>query len=187
MLLDLLIILLVVAGVAFGFWRGIIPLALAIMGIYLGALLARFIYEPVAQAFVQVSGFNVGLARLLVFLLILILVPVLLIILAHTIWGTLRLPQKWGQVDLLGGSLLGAVFGLMAAMVLVLAVGFLVTTSHLSDTQGYQYPFFEQIRATWMSSLLRAPIVQIGHLFYYALLPNAGKSVPDILQVLGPR
>jgi hypothetical protein len=77
MLLDVLIILLVVAGVGFGFWKGILLPGLVIVGIYLGALLARFIYQPLASSFVALLPININLAQILVFLLVIAAVPLL--------------------------------------------------------------------------------------------------------------
>jgi uncharacterized membrane protein required for colicin V production len=185
-LLDLVIILLVIAGVGFGFWKGILVPGLTIVGIYLGALLARFIYQPLAQSFVALVHLDISIAQIVLFLLIVALVPIGLVFGLRSLLGTLKLPAGLGQVDLLGGSILGAVLGLVVAMLVVLAVGFLVTTANLTESGGLHYPLFDTLQATWARSILRGPIVVVGHLFYYALLPNAGKSVPDILNVFGP-
>lgn len=186
MLLDILIVLLLIGGVAFGFWRGLLNLALAIVGVYLGALLGRFVYEPIAQVVASVISLDLRLTQLIVFLLMIIAVTVLLSIGAHALWGSLKLPYRWGQTDLIGGMLLGAVLGLLAALFLVLTFGFLVTTAHVNSNAA-NYPLFNQIQAAWSSSLLRAPMVQVGHVLYYSLLPNVGKSNPDILKVFAPQ
>ena len=186
MLLDILVVLLIVGGVAFGFWRGLLNQGVAILGVYLGALLGRFAYEPVAQAIAGFISLDLRLVQLIVFLLIIIAVTTLLLIGAHALWGSLKLPYRWGQTDLIGGMLLGAVVGLLAAMFLVLTFGFLVTTAHVNSTAA-SYPLFNQIQAAWTSSLLRGPVVQVGHILYYSLLPNVGKTSPDILQVFAPQ
>ena len=186
MVLDILIILLIVGGVAFGFWKGLLNQGLALLGIYLGALLGRFLYEPIGRGVTAATGFDLRLAQLLAFLLFLILTPILLLLGARALWGNLRLPRSWGQLDLIGGSLLGMVVGLLAAMMAVLAVGFLVASAHVNAGVA-TYPLFSQIQAAWMTSSLREPVVLVGHIFYYALLPNAGKTIPDILQVLAPQ
>lgn len=185
MVLDIFIVLLIAAGVAFGFWKGILNQGLALLGIYLGALLGRFLYEPLGRGLSAATGFDLRLGQLLIFLLILIVVPVLLLLGAHMLWGNLRLPNAWGQLDLLGGALLGAVVGLLAAMFAVLAVGFLVTSNQASSGV-VDYPLFSQMHYIWSTSSLRAPVVQVGHIFYYALLPNAGTNTPDILRVFSP-
>lgn len=185
MLLDVLIILLIVAGVGFGFWKGILVPGLTIVGIYLGALLGRFVYQGLAQSLVALVPLNIGVMQLVVFLLIVVLMPLALVFGLRSLLGTLRLPPNLGQVDLLGGSILGGVLGLVVAMLAVLAVGFLVTTADLTASGGLHYPLFDFLQSTWAGSVLRAPIVVVGHVFYYSLLPNAGKSVPDILNVFG--
>ncbi|HEY7126257.1 MAG TPA: CvpA family protein [Ktedonobacterales bacterium] len=186
MLLDVLIILLVVGGVGFGFWRGILLPGLTIVGIYLGALLARFVYQSLAQSLSSVLPLNVSIAQVVIFLLIVALVPIGLAFGIRSLMGTLKLPPRLGQVDLLGGSILGGILGLVVAMLAVLAIGFLVTTADLTESGGLHYPLFDALQATWGASILRGPIVVVGHLFYYALLPNAGKTVPDILNVFIP-
>ena len=55
-------------------------------------------------------------------------VSVLRLLGAQARWGSLRLPPVWGQLDMLGGALLGAVVGLLA----VLVGGFLVGSSPAS-------------------------------------------------------
>ncbi len=187
MLLDVLIILLMVAGVGFGFWKGILVPGLTIVGIYLGALLGRFVYQGLAESFVALVPINVGVMQIAVFLLIVALMPIGLVLSLRSLLGTLRLPPRLGQVDLLGGSILGGVLGLVVAMIAVLAIGFLVTRVDLTESGGLHFPLFDFLQSTWSGSLLRAPIVVVGHVFYYSLLPNAGKTVPDILNVFGPR
>jgi uncharacterized membrane protein required for colicin V production len=186
MLLDILIVLLIIGGVAFGLWKGLLNQGLAILGVYLGALLGRFVYEPIARPIAATTTLDLHLVQLLVFLLIIIAVPVVVLVVAHAIWGSLRLPHAWGQVDLVGGTVLGGVVGLLAAMFLVLTFGFLVVTSHLNSV-ATTYPLFDQIQAAWSASLLRGPVVEVGHILYYSLLPNVGKTSPDILQVFAPR
>ncbi len=185
MLLDVLVLLFIIGGVAFGLWRGLLSQGLAMLGGYLGALLARFIYEPVARPTAAATGLDLHFTQLLVFLLIVIALPVTLLLVARSLWGSLRLPYAWGQVDLVGGALLGAVVGLLAAMFVVLAFGFLAAAAQ-TDSSAASYPFFDQIQAAWSASLLRAPVVEVGHVLYYSLLPNAGKTIPDILQVFAP-
>lgn len=184
MLLDILIVLLIIGGVAFGLWKGLLNQGLAILGVYLGALLARFVYEPVARFIVGATNFDLRVAQLLVFLLIIIAVPVALLLAARTLWGSLRLPQAWGQTDLVGGMALGAFVGLLAAMFVVLTFGFLVTNAHAGSTANF--PLFGLFQSAWSDSLLRSPVVEIGHVLYYSLLPNVGKTIPDILQVFAP-
>lgn len=185
MVLDIFIVLLIAAGVAFGFWKGILNQLLALLGIYLGALLGRFLYEPIGRGLSAATGFDLRLGHLLIFLLILLVVPVLLLLGARALWGSLRLPLDWGQLDLLGGALLGAVVGLLAAIIAVLAVGFLVANNQ-ADSGVVNYPLISQMQYAWSTSSLRLPVVQVGHIFYYALLPNAGTATPDILRVLAP-
>jgi uncharacterized membrane protein required for colicin V production len=186
MLLDILIVLFIVGGVAFGLWRGLLNQGVAILGVYLGALLGRFVYEPLARPIAAGTSLDLRLVQLLVFLLIIIAVPTLLLLGARSLWGSLRLPHAWGQLDLVGGMVLGAVVGLLAAMFVVLTFGFVVATGH-TNASAASYPLYDQIQAAWSASLLRAPIVQIGHVLYYSLLPNVGKATPDILQVFAPR
>ncbi len=186
MLLDIFITLLVGGGIALGFWRGLLVQMLIIPGIYLGALLARFIYDPIARSIAGLVTFDLTLLQAMVFLLIVVLVPVLLLLLVHVLWGTLRLSDRWGQLDLLGGTLLGGVTGLLAALLVVLAVGFLVMQGQ-QGPGGTTAPLLDQVRQTWETSRLRAPAVQLGHLVYYSLLPDIGTGVPAILRVFAPR
>jgi uncharacterized membrane protein required for colicin V production len=186
MLLDILIILFIVGGVGFGFWRGVLYLGLALLGVYLGALVGRFVYEPVARSIAGAINFDLNALQLIIFLIVVLAVPALLLVTAHTVWGSLKLPHAWGQLDLIGGMLLGAVVGLLFAMFLVLTFGFLATTTQAAST-ATNYPLFSALQSTWSSSLLRAPVVQIGHVLYYSLLPNVGKTTPDLLQIFAPR
>jgi uncharacterized membrane protein required for colicin V production len=186
MTLDILIVLCIVAGVGFGFWKGLFNQGLIIVGVYLGALVGRFVYEPIAQPLTDIIHLDLHFAQLLIFLLIVILVPVGLFLAAHALWGSLRLPYAWGQLDLLGGAVLGAVVGLLAAMLLILSAGFLFINSHVS-TASANDPLFVSIQSAWSTSRLRDPVVQVGQFVYYSLLPNVGATVPNILQVFAPR
>lgn len=186
MLLDILIVLLIVGGIVFGLWKGFLYQCVVILGAYLGALLGRFVYDPIARTISAATTLDLRLAQLIVFLLLIIAVPILLLVLAHLLWGSLRLPHEWGQFDLVGGTFLGAVVGLLAGMFLVLTFGFLVLNAHVGGN-GANFPLVGQIQAAWAGSLLREPVVTVGHVLYYSLLPNVGKTSPDILSVFAPR
>jgi uncharacterized membrane protein required for colicin V production len=186
MVLDIVFLLLVVAGVAFGLWKGLLTQVLLIVGLYLGALVARFVYQPVGQSIVAVVGLDLRLTELIIFLFVLVLVPVLLIVGAHSFWGSLRLPYSLGQLDLLGGALVGLLGGMLAGVFLVLLFGYLASLSQYSP-DAVHYPLYSQIQATWTSSIVRPLVVhQFGHFVYYSLLPKITADVPDILQVFAP-
>ena len=186
MFLDILFLLLVVAGVAFGLWKGLLTQVLLIVGLYLGALVARFVYEPTAQSIVAFLGLDLRLTELIVFLFVLVLVPVLLIVGAQSFWGSLRLPYSLGQLDLLGGALVGLLAGMLAGVFLILLFGYLASLSQYSP-DAVHYPLYSQLQATWTSSIVRSLVVhQFGHYIYYSLLPTVTADVPDILQVFAP-
>lgn len=187
MFLDILAILLVVGGVAFGFWKGLFTQVVVLIGLYLGALVARFLYEPLAHSIVGIIGIDLHLTELLLFLLILVIIPVLLVVVAHSLWGPLRLPYSLGQLDLLGGALAGLLVGLLAAVFLVLLFGYLASLSQYSP-DAIHYPLYSQMQTTWSSSIVQSLVVHhVGHIVYYSLLPNVTAATPDILQVFAPR
>ena len=187
MFLDILALLLVVAGVAYGLWKGLLTLVVVLIGIYLGALVARFVYEPIARSIVAVVMLDLRLTELIVFILILVLVPVLLVIVAHAFWGPLRLPYSLGQPDLVGGALVGLLAGALAAVFLVLLFGYLATLSNYSP-DAVHYPLYSQIQSAWSGSLIQPLVVQhIGHYVYYSLFPKATADAPGILQVFAPK
>lgn len=187
MFLDILAVLLVVAGVAFGLWKGLLTQVVALIGLYLGALLARFLYEPLANSIVAVVGLDLHLTELLIFLLVLVIVPVVLVVVARNLWEPLRLPYSLGQLDLLGGALVGLLVGVLAAVFLVLLFGYLASLSKYSPN-AVHYPLYSQMQTTWTSSIVQPLVVhQVGHFIYYSLFPKVTADAPDILQVFAPK
>ena len=186
MLLDIFVILLVVAGVAFGLWKGLLTQVVTLVGLYLGALLARFLYEPLARSIISVVGLDLHLTELILFLFIMALVTVLVVMGAHVLWGPLRLPYSLGQLDLLGGALVGLLVGILAGVFLVLLFGYLASLSKYSP-EAQHYPLYSQIQTTWTSSIVQPLVVHnLGHFIYYSLLPKVTTAAPDILQVFAP-
>ena len=187
MFLDILFFALVVAGVAFGLWKGLLTQVVVLVGIYLGALVARFVYEPLARSIVGFLGLDLHLTELVIFVFILVGVPILLVIGIHYLWGSLRLPYSFGQLDLLGGALVGLFVGALAGVFLVLLFGYLASLSKYSP-DALHYPLYSQIQSTWTSSIVRPLVIdRVGHVIYYSLLPKLSADAPDILQVFAPR
>lgn len=187
MFLDILVFGLVVAGVAFGLWKGLLTQVVALVGMYLGALVARFVYESLARSIVAVMGLDLRLTELVIFVFILVGVPVLVVIGVHSLWGPLRLPYSLGQLDLLGGALVGLFVGALAGVFLVLLFGYLASLSKYSP-DALHYPLYSQIQTTWTSSIVQPLVVdRVGHIIYYSLLPKLSADAPDILQVFAPK
>lgn len=103
---DFIIVLVLVGGVAMGFVRGLVRMALSLVVLYVAAALAMVFHLRVGIWISQMSGLPLTVAQGLGFLVILAAVAILLNFLLHRAYRDTELPGL-RQVDQLGGMLIG--------------------------------------------------------------------------------
>ncbi len=103
---DFVIALALVGGVALGFIRGLVRMALSLAVLYVAAALATAFHPRVGAWISSMSRLPLSVAQGLGFLLILAIVAILLNFLLHRAYRDTELPGL-RQVDQLGGMVIG--------------------------------------------------------------------------------
>lgn len=103
---DFIIALALVGGVALGFVRGLVRMALSLVVLYVAAALAMVFHPRVGTWISQMSGLPLAVAQGLAFLLLLAVVSILLNFLLHRTYRDTELAGV-RQVDQLGGMVIG--------------------------------------------------------------------------------
>jgi uncharacterized membrane protein required for colicin V production len=103
---DFIIALALVGGVALGFVRGLVRMALSLVVLYVAAALAMVFHPRVGTWISQMSGLPLAVAQGLAFLLLLAVVSILLNFLLRRTYRDTELAGV-RQVDQLGGMVIG--------------------------------------------------------------------------------
>ena len=129
---DFLIALALVGGVALGFVRGLVRMALSLVVLYVAASLAMVFHPHVGRLINQMSGLPLAVAQGLAFLLILAVVAMLLNFLLRRTYRETELPGL-RQVDQLGGMVVGFVLTVIWIGLSLLVLAFMLSTPVTND------------------------------------------------------
>ena len=110
--LDIVILVVLVGGTIMGLRVGLIKAALSLAGVIVGVMLAGRFYIPLADRFSSVL--QTGVAKVVAFALILIVVMLIAALLAKLLQG-ITSATMLGWIDHLGGGVLGLVLGALLA------------------------------------------------------------------------
>jgi membrane protein required for colicin V production len=108
---DLLFILLVLGGLALGFFQGTIKLVIAIVAFYIGIVLSSLYFQIVGRFFRQRFGTTLEVGQITAFGLILLLSFLLFTIAGLYTFRYAKMPASLDFVDRIVGTLLGLVLG----------------------------------------------------------------------------
>jgi membrane protein required for colicin V production len=111
--IDLIFILLLLSGLALGFFQGTIKLLVAIIAFYVGILLASLYFQAVGNFFRVRFNTSVEVGQITAFALVLLVSFLLLTIAGLYTFRYLRMPTSLDFLDKILGTMLGL---LMAAL-----------------------------------------------------------------------
>jgi uncharacterized membrane protein required for colicin V production len=108
--LDILIVFALLAGIAWGFVRGLVRMALNLAILYIATVLAMTFYPTVGRWLKMIAGSNLGksITEVIAFVLILALTTAILHFIVSRTYKDTELPGV-RQIDQLGGMLIGFV------------------------------------------------------------------------------
>ena len=129
---DFLIVLALFGGVALGFVRGLVRMALSLIVLYVAAALAMVFHPNLGGLINKMSGLPLAVAEGLAFLLILAAVAILLNFLLRRAYRETELPGL-RQVDQLGGMVVGFVLTVIWIGLCLLVLAFMLSTPVTSD------------------------------------------------------
>ncbi len=113
---DTILIFIVLAFAAYGFFTGLVQGIGAIVGLYLGALLATAYYKPIGDFLTPIFGGNAVVAALVAFSLLFLLITKLVGIgfyLVSRLFQVISIIPGLRMIDRLGGLGLGVLEGIL--------------------------------------------------------------------------
>jgi uncharacterized membrane protein required for colicin V production len=127
--LDVIIVFALLAGVAFGFVRGLIRMALSLLVLYVAAVLAMTFYDDLGRwvGFVTAHNLSDAANEVIAFLFILIVTAVLLTFVLNRTYKDTELPGV-RQIDQLGGLVIGFFLTTIWIGLAIVALAFLLKT-----------------------------------------------------------
>ena len=157
--LDIIVIILVGAGLVFGFLRGFVFEILSLLAWFMAIIALRYLHEPVRDLLVAPVGTVAG-ASILAFVLVFGIVFVLGKLASRRVGARVR-KSVVGPVDRILGSGFGALKGLIGATMLYLAANLIYDTIWGRAAE----------RPTWMAQSRT-----------YPLLHGSGKAIVDLVE-----
>lgn len=156
---DFLIALALVGGVALGFVRGLVRMALSLVVLYVAAALAMVFHPRVGMWINSMSGLPLAVSQGLAFLLLLAVVAMLLNFLLHRTYRDTELPGL-RQVDQLGGMVVGFFLTVIWIGLSLLVLAFMLSTPVTEN---------DTFRLNMVSYFQRSNLIPI----FYRFLPIA--------------
>lgn len=169
LILDMLILLGLVGGLALGLRRGLAKMLVSVVMLFLSTLFAALLYGPVIGIFVSGNTGSLLTGGVIVFFGLLLVFYSVLEYTVHRNYPGLRF-RRLGRLDNLLGLIVGAVWSILAVSLLVLVIDY---GSQLVGGPGSLLT--EMIRQSRVTPLLRelfkAPLALI-RIFFPAGVPN---------------
>src|SRR5205085_2008598 len=110
-LIDVLFIILLLGGLALGFFQGTIKLIIAIISFYIGIILASLYFPTVGIFFRQRFHSTLEVGQITAFAIILLIAFLLLTIAGFYTFRYAKMPASLDFVDRIAGTLLGLLLG----------------------------------------------------------------------------
>jgi uncharacterized membrane protein required for colicin V production len=129
---DFLIALALVGGVALGFVRGLVRMALSLVVLYVAAALAMVFHPRVGMWINSMSGLPLAVSQGLAFLIILAALAMLLNFLLRRTYRETELPGI-RQVDQLGGMVVGFILTVIWIGLCLVILAFMLSTPVTAD------------------------------------------------------
>lgn len=167
--LDIILLIILGGFTMFGLWFGFIHTLGALIGTFVGAFLSSHFYEPIANWVWSMTGGNLNLVKLIVFILLFIIANRLVgfvFWLIEKVFNVLKIIPFLSTINRLLGGILGLAEG-------VLSLGlFLFFIS--------KFPFSEWLSNSLAASNVTASLIKISSILW-PLLPAALKQVQSYL------
>lgn len=142
---DVLIVVALLAVVAFGFVRGLVRMALSLLVLYLAAVAAMTLYVPASRWLRFVTQLPQSISQGLSFFLILVLVSAAINFVLRRTYKETELPGV-RQIDQLGGMVIGFVLGVIWIGLSILVLAFFLRTplGHEAGVQQVMVGYFRR-------------------------------------------
>jgi membrane protein required for colicin V production len=150
--IDIVFILLVLAGLAVGFFQGTIKLVIAIIAFYVSIVLSSLYFQIVGRFFRERFGTTLEIGQITAFGIILLISFLLLTIAGLYTFRYAKMPASLDFVDRVLGTLLGLVMG---ALILGILASLLESLFVFRNPSGIlTWPFMKAFQGAVRSSFL---------------------------------
>jgi uncharacterized membrane protein required for colicin V production len=175
---DLLFLLLLLGGLALGFFQGTIKLLVAIVAFYVGILLASLYFTTVGLTFMRRFNSSLQVGQITAFAVILLVAFLLLTVAGLYTFRYARMPSSLDFLDRMVGTVLGLVMaGLFLGMFAVI-----LKLLFYREIEVAQLPIIASFQSSVRSSFLVVFFSnQILPLIFVTLQPILPRDAADII------
>ena len=175
---DILFLLLLLGGLALGFFQGTIKLLVAIIAFYVGILLASLYFTTIGLTFKQRFHSSLEVGQITAFAVILLVAFLLLTVAGLYTFRYARLPASLDFIDRMAGTVLGLVLaGLFLGM-----LGVILKLLFYRDIAVADLPIIASFQNSVKSSFLVLFFSnQILPLIFVTLQPILPRDAADII------
>jgi uncharacterized membrane protein required for colicin V production len=180
---DLLLIVLLIAVTATGFFQGTIRLLIALITFYASIVLASLYFRFMAVFFTR-RGTSEPVAASISFFLILLLCFIVLVAAGVYTFRYIRLPGRLDYIDRVVGALLGLVLAAMVGVVVSMVLSYAFVRYNPAATASFPLTsaFQRSVRASTVMKLLLGNVLPRLYTAVAPFLPEAAlpffQSVP---------
>ena len=170
--IDILFILLLLAGLALGFFQGTIRLFIAIVAFYVGIILASLYFTTVGLFFQRRFNSTLYVGQIMAFIIILLIAFFLLTIAGFYTFRYAKMPASLDFIDRIIGTMLGLLLGVLFLGMLAIVLKDLFVYQDVAGS--ITFPIMRAFQSSVRTSLL-AP------LFSDRILPLVYTTVQPVL------
>lgn len=177
-LIDGIILLVLFANIAFGFWRGLVSRLVGLVALYVGFVLATDTYQAVAQFIEGAFGskaWNPTVVGVLTFIILFIIIVTIIQSIAMALLGKLEFGFLLSGLDHVLGALAGLAIGVVET-----AFGLVIVQSLLKLPGALAIPHIVQLNADYHQSALVPIFLVIMPSLYSAVRPLIPGAPPAL-------
>jgi uncharacterized membrane protein required for colicin V production len=180
--IDILFILLLLGGLALGFFQGTIRLAIAIIAFYVGIILSSLYFQTVGEFFRRRFNSTLEVGQITAFAVLLLVSFLLLTVAGFYTFRYAKMPASLDFVDRIVGTILGLFLGALFLGMLAIVLSDLFISRDVAGS--VTFPIMRSIQSGVRNSFLVGFFAnQILPLIYATVQPALPKDVNFIFQV----
>lgn len=172
--IDLLFILILLAGLALGFFQGTIKLLIAIIAFYVGIILASLYFQVVGNFFRVRFHSTLEVSQITAFAVLLLVSFLLLTIAGLYTFRYARVPASLDFVDRIVGTLLGLLLGTLFAGMLAILLQDLFVSRDVAGSVNFpiMQAFQRGVRSSFLVSFFGNQILPLIYASVRPVLPR---------------
>ncbi len=169
---DILMLLFVILGLALGFFKGLVKIAIAFITFYLAVIIASLYFRFLARSLASNSSTSLPVLEMLSFLIILIVAYIIFLFTALYTFRYIKVGGRLQYLDRILGTALGLLLGAFFASILAMMMRYLFIIQPTVDT--LDFPAMRFLQASTQKSVLK-------DIFLNGILPILYAPISPIL------